>query len=88
MAGFTWNSNAALEAKAREEALAALRAERDRLLAGSDWTQLPDSPLAVEEREAWAVYRQALRDLPAAAEVLADPRSVSWPQPPGGHDAG
>lgn len=88
MARFTWAGRDELEARAKAEALERLRAERDRLLAGSDWTQLPDSPLAVEEREAWAVYRQALRDLPAAAEVLADPRSVSWPQPPGGHDAG
>lgn len=28
----------------------------------TDWTQLPDSPM---DKEAWATYRQALRDLPA-----------------------
>ena len=28
----------------------------------SDWTQLPDAPT---DKEAWAEYRQALRDLPA-----------------------
>ena len=41
------------------------RQERAKLLRGTDWTQLPDSPLTSGEREAWADYRQALRDLPA-----------------------
>lgn len=31
-------------------------------LKSSDWTQLPDAPVDVE---AWANYRQVLRDLPA-----------------------
>ena len=38
------------------------RFHRDRLLKESDWTQLPD---ATCDREAWATYRQALRDFPA-----------------------
>ena len=40
-----------------------LRLERNRLLAGSDWTQLIDSPLDEIARDAWAVYRKDLRDL-------------------------
>jgi len=39
-----------------------MRIHRDRLLAESDWTQLPDAPV---DRAAWAKYRQALRDFPA-----------------------
>ena len=39
-----------------------MRLRRDRLLKESDWTQLPD---ATCDREAWATYRQALRDFPA-----------------------
>jgi hypothetical protein len=39
-----------------------MRAHRDRLLAESDWTQLEDAPV---NRQAWADYRQALRDFPA-----------------------
>ena len=35
---------------------------RNAQLISSDWTQLPDAPV---EKTAWAVYRQALRDLPA-----------------------
>jgi hypothetical protein len=34
---------------------------RNAKLAQSDWTQLPDAPV---NKEAWATYRQALRDLP------------------------
>ena len=39
-----------------------MRAIRNDLLAQSDWSQLPDAPC---NREAWATYRQALRDFPA-----------------------
>jgi len=39
-----------------------MRLHRDRLLKESDWTQVADSPA---DREAWATYRQALRDFPA-----------------------
>ena len=35
---------------------------RNAQLKASDWTQLPDAPT---DKEAWAEYRQALRDLPA-----------------------
>ena len=39
-----------------------MRLHRDRLLKESDWTQVADAPV---NREAWATYRQALRDFPA-----------------------
>jgi len=39
-----------------------MRAIRNDLLKESDWTQLPD---ATCDRQAWATYRQALRDFPA-----------------------
>lgn len=39
-----------------------MRLHRNALLAASDWTQTLDSPV---NRDAWAVYRQALRDFPA-----------------------
>jgi hypothetical protein len=35
---------------------------RNAQLSISDWTQLSDAPV---NKEAWAIYRQALRDLPA-----------------------
>lgn len=40
-----------------------MRLHRDRLLAESDWTQLPDAPV---DKTAWATYRQALRDFPSS----------------------
>jgi len=44
--------------------------DRNKRLAASDWTQLPDIPKTVD-KAAWAVYRQALRDLPATVNVEA-----------------
>jgi hypothetical protein len=52
------------------------RAERDRALSASDWTQVLDAPV---DRTEWATYRQALRDLPQA-EGFPD---VSLPAMPG-----
>lgn len=60
-----------------EELAAAVRAERDRLLLESDWTQLPDVPAAT--RSVWATYRQALRDIPQQAGF---PANVVWPSKP------
>jgi hypothetical protein len=56
-----------------------IRAERDSLLAASDWTQMPDSPLNGEQKNAWADYRQELRDLP---QSFATPDEVVWPEAP------
>ena len=39
-----------------------MRKVRDSMLKESDWTQVADAPI---DREAWATYRQALRDFPA-----------------------
>jgi hypothetical protein len=42
---------------------------RNAELARTDWTQLVDSPA---DKEAWATYRQALRDLPAQNGLADD----------------
>lgn len=52
------------------------RAERDRLLSMSDWTQAADAPV---DGQAWRVYRQALRDVPQQAGF---PYQIVWPQKP------
>ena len=54
-----------------------IRTPRNVLLAESDWTQLPDSPLTDAKKTEWATYRQALRDLPASTD---DP--IVWPTQP------
>ena len=56
-----------------------VRKMRNGLLAESDWTQLPDSPLTLSEKLEWKVYRQALRDL---LNDITDWTSVVWPTPP------
>ena len=55
-----------------------LRAQRDRLLAACDWAVLPDVD-PPGGYQAWATYRQALRDLPGQ---LGDPAAVIWPDAP------
>lgn len=62
-----------------EQAMADLRAQRDRLLLESDFSQFPDAPLTDEQRAAWRAYRQALRDLP---ETASDPLAMEWPAAP------
>ena len=53
-----------------------VRAERNSLLAASDWTQVADTPV---DRAAWATYRQALRDVP---DQTGFPDAVAWPVAP------
>ena len=69
-----------LEAKTAQ-AWTALRSERNRRLAACDWTQLADAHLSHDKKDAWATYRQELRDLP---DSITDPTgpSVSWPLDP------
>ena len=65
-----------------DEAMAALRAERDRRLQLCDWTQLPDVPLAAYEVAQWRAYRKALRDIPEAVQAQGWSGAVNWPTPP------
>jgi len=55
------------------------RNERDFLLSQSDWTQGNDSPLNLQQKQEWVVYRQVLRDLP---ENTNDPKNPEWPSLP------
>jgi hypothetical protein len=49
---------------------------RNSELARTDWTQIADSPA---DKAAWAVYRQALRDLPAQGGLADDAEFPSAP---------
>lgn len=55
--------------------------ERNRLLAESDWTQLPDARAAMgtEKAAEWDAYRQALRDI---TEQSGFPTEIDWPVKP------
>jgi hypothetical protein len=62
-------------AAAIESQWARVRRDRNRLLTDCDWTQLPDAPV---DKQAWAAYRQALRDI----TMQADPFNLVWPTKP------
>jgi hypothetical protein len=61
-------------------AMADLRAKRNRLLTESDWTILPDSPIA--DKTAWQVYRQNLRDLTEGITTKEQANAVVFPTKP------
>lgn len=55
---------------------AQVRKQRDDLLASCDWTQLSDAPV---DKQAWAIYRQELRDISSQAGF---PWEVVFPKDP------
>ena len=59
-----------------EQQWQALRAERNRRLAETDWTMTLDAPLDDEKKAVMKEYREVLRRLPEGA---AHPREVVWP---------
>lgn len=69
-------TRAEVDAAEAERLAEGIRAERDRLLAACDWTQLLDAPV---DASAWAKYRKGLRDV---TKQKGFPKSVQWPVPP------
>jgi hypothetical protein len=55
---------------------ACVREWRNRQLAASDWTQLPDSSA---DKASWATYRQQLRDM---MQQHSDPKLIVFPTAP------
>lgn len=53
-----------------------VRQTRDQLLKDTDWTQVKDAPV---DQEAYAIYRQALRDITAQEGF---PFNITWPEKP------
>ena len=71
----TWRQQWTVTQLSNEEASSNVRAQRNKLLAETDWTQLPDAGVA----STWTSYRQALRDIP---DQTGFPYTVSWPTKP------
>ena len=67
---------AAWDAGANDRKAAEVRAERNTKLAATDWTQITD---ATADKTAWAIYRQALRDVTTQAGF---PQTITWPDAP------
>ena len=74
------DNEAAYRARIDADAGASVRAERDKKLTDTDWTQMTDSPLSDSDKTAWGTYRQSLRDLPTASGF---PHTMTWPEEPG-----
>ena len=62
--------------RAREQEANEVRTQRDALLAETDWTQVADAPV---DAQAYADYRQALRDVPQQSGFPGD---IDWPEAP------
>ena len=71
-----WQKYSPFTTSPSEEAWAGVRYRRNRLIAASDWTQLPD--VAAVTQNAWTTYRQALRDI----TLQTDPFAIVWPVAP------
>ena len=54
----------------------AMRKQRNEKLSETDWTQVADAPV---NKEAWATYRQALRDITTQSGF---PWEITWPDAP------
>jgi hypothetical protein len=57
------------------------KGQRFNLLGTSDWTQLPNAPLADAKKQEWADYRQSLRNI---TEQPNYPFEINWPIAPSG----
>ena len=74
--GTTWSEVSAKQTElTAAEPMAEVRAERDRLIAETDWWASSDITMT----DAQTAYRQALRDVPASATNMDD---AVWPTKP------
>jgi len=74
--GVTWDQvNVKIQDLTAAEPMKELRAERDRLIAATDWWASSDRTMT----DAQTAYRQALRDITDSATSLDD---VTWPTAP------
>ena len=66
------------------EPMRLLRQERNRRISVTDWRATVDYPGS--DKKLWLDYRQALRDLPIAAEPMLDEQgiltNINWPEAP------
>jgi len=65
----------------KQDFMQQLRNIRDQKLRDSDWTQLLDCKLSEDNKNNWALYRQALRDLPEYYNMNEelDINNIVWP---------
>jgi hypothetical protein len=73
---FDYTTKAWVDPRTEETQWDVVRAERNKRLQVTDWTQLSDIP--TETRTLWEPYRQSLRDV----TNQLDPFNITWAVPP------
>lgn len=73
-----WNNGAF------DRAMADLRAKRDKDLLESDWTQLGDTTLTNDQKQAWMRFRTELRDITKGLTTVDDVNNLDYPDKPNG----
>ena len=73
------DNEVAYKARIDSEAAASVRAERDKLIAETDWVVVMAKETGTNIATAMKTYRQELRDLPSAAGF---PHTMTWPTKP------
>ena len=67
-----------------DRAMADLRAKRDKDLTDSDWTQLGDTTLTNDQKQAWMRFRTQLRDITKGLTTVDDVNNLDYPDKPNG----
>lgn len=65
-----------------ESLMPQVRSARNVMLARSDWTQMPDSPLSEDVKLDWQIYREELRSLSFVQDDISNLQDVDWPEEP------
>ena len=73
-----WNNGAF------DRAMADLRAKRDKDLLESDWTQLGDTTLTNDQKQAWMRFRTELRNITDGLTTVDDVNNLDYPDKPNG----
>ena len=71
--------DAAKDARLLAEEWKRIRAERDRLIAETDWMMLSDTGTV---SAAWKNYRKALREIPQSQDSVKKFEDIDWPSKP------
>ena len=67
-----------------DRAMADLRAKRDKDLLDSDWTQLGDTTLTNDQKQAWMRFRTELRNITDGLTTVDDVNNLDYPDKPNG----
>jgi hypothetical protein len=73
----TFQFNARFPDATNEQKWDQIKLWRNYELSRTDWTQVADSPV---DKEAWAIYRQLLRDLPQQGGLADEVNFPSLPE--------